>query len=218
MIKIFVAPLFNPQRMAFLHVIAVSHRRYGELKVFIQSWINQTSNNWLLTVIHDGLSEEFDCIMKSYEDGCEAINHRCTKKRYNDFGHSLRDLGLKDLDGRYVLLTNCDNYFVPGQMNSENAERQFLSQNIVPDVMIFDMVHSHVNPGGRPGGPYTFFEVSYKPFSIDVSAAVVRSELAKSVGFRDKSHDGDQTYFKDLACKKNDLSIIKLSNILFVHN
>ena len=200
-------------------MIAVSYQRYGELKVFVQSWLNQTSDNWHLTVIHDGWSEEFDSTMKLYENNCESIDHFCTNERYNDFGHSLRDIGLKNPAGEYILLTNCDNYFVPKAVELlENAERQFLSQNIVPDVMIFDMVHSHVNPGGRPGGPYSFFEVSYKPFSIDISAAVVRSELAKSVGFRDKSHDGDQTYFKDLACKKNDLSIIKLSNILFVHN
>ena len=91
-----------------------------------------------------------------------------------------------------------------------------LNFNSMNSAKLFEL--PHINPGGRLGGPYTFFEVSYKPFSIDVSAAVVRSELAKSVGFRDKSHDGDQFYFKDLAIKKNDLSIIKLNNILFVHN
>ena len=37
-----------------IHVISVAFERLGELKVFVQSWLNQTENNWKLTVIHDG--------------------------------------------------------------------------------------------------------------------------------------------------------------------
>ncbi|MGB1153670.1 MAG: hypothetical protein ACPG4F_05815 [Paracoccaceae bacterium] len=40
-------------------VIAVAYKRFGELKVFVQSWINQTEKNWKLHVIHDGDSKNF---------------------------------------------------------------------------------------------------------------------------------------------------------------
>tara|TARA_E500000178_G_scaffold288304_1_gene290850 strand:- start:169 stop:378 length:210 start_codon:yes stop_codon:yes gene_type:complete len=40
-------------------VIAVAYQRFGELKVFVQSWINQTEKNWKLHVIHDGDSKNF---------------------------------------------------------------------------------------------------------------------------------------------------------------
>ena len=53
-----------------IHVIAVSFEKFGQLKVFVQSWINQTKDNWILTVIHDGPDEEFNSIMKGYKDEC----------------------------------------------------------------------------------------------------------------------------------------------------
>ena len=40
-------------------VIVVAYTRFGGLKVFVQSWINQTEKNWKLHVIHDGDSKNF---------------------------------------------------------------------------------------------------------------------------------------------------------------
>ena len=34
-----------------IHVISVGFERLGELKVFVQSWLNQTENNWKLTIL-----------------------------------------------------------------------------------------------------------------------------------------------------------------------
>ena len=36
-----------------IHVIAVAFEKLGQLKIFVQSWINQTKENWILTVIHE---------------------------------------------------------------------------------------------------------------------------------------------------------------------
>ena len=49
-----------------VHVIAVAYKRYGELRVFVQSWLNQSDRNWILTVIHDGYDDEFVQIMKYF--------------------------------------------------------------------------------------------------------------------------------------------------------
>ena len=40
-----------------IDIIAVAFEKLGELKVFVQSWLNQTEKNWKLTVIHDGQNE-----------------------------------------------------------------------------------------------------------------------------------------------------------------
>lgn len=82
-----------------IHVIAVSFEKFGELRVFVQSWINQTKNNWFLTVIHDGPNEEFNLIMNEFKNRCQNIEYQSTEKRFNDYGHSLRDLGLKKYKG-----------------------------------------------------------------------------------------------------------------------
>ena len=49
-----------------LSIVAVSFERLGELKVFVQSVINQTHKNWRLHVLHDGQNDDFCNIMENY--------------------------------------------------------------------------------------------------------------------------------------------------------
>jgi hypothetical protein len=87
----------------FLHVIAVAHERLPELRVFVQSWINQTSSDWSLTVIHDGYCQGFIDLMSEENYRHPSIKYFCTQGRYNDYGHSLRDEGLKQATGMYTI-------------------------------------------------------------------------------------------------------------------
>ena len=200
-----------------IHVIAVAFEKHDQLKVFVQSWINQTKDNYILTVIHDGPNEEFNLIMKKYKDECPTrIEYLTTEKRFNDYGHSLRDIALRNILGEYVLLTNADNYFIPKTI--EFINEVFIEHQ--PELIIFDMVHSHDMPGGRNLPAYSFFETKLERFSIDISAAIVKASLAGKVGFRDKSHDGDASYFEDILKLKHpdELSFAKIPRVLFVHN
>ncbi len=200
-----------------IHVIAVAFQKFGEMRVFVQSLINQTKNNWFLTIIHDGPDEEFNTIMEAFRKMApERIEYLCTPDRFNDYGHSLRDMALKDIKGDYVLLTNADNYFIPKAVEFMTG----VLEQSRPDVVMFDMVHSHNKPGGRPLPSYSYFETQYKRGSIDVSAAIVEASLAARAGFRDKTHDGDATYFEDVLKAKGQpgLSITKIRRVLFVHN
>lgn len=200
-----------------IHVIAVAFEKFGQLKVFVQSWINQNKSNWILTVIHDGPNDEFDSIMGEYKQQMpNNIEYFNTDIRFNDYGHSLREIGLKDIKGDYVLLTNADNYFIPRAV-------EFLCEPLVEhqlDAVIFDMVHSHNLPGMKNLPAYSFFETSLERNSIDMSAAIVKSDLAKKVGFRDKTFAGDATYFEDLISAKlpESLQYAKIHRVLFVHN
>ena len=205
-----------------VHVIAVAYKRYGELRVFVQSWLNQSHRNWILTVIHDGHDDEFVQIMKYFAAlEPDKIDYQCTDIRFNDYGHSLREIGLHSARGDYVLLTNADNYYIPKALEFINAALlEHKSSNV--DVVMFDMVHSHTNPGRRKFPAYSFFEVSYQRGTIDMGAAIVATDLAKKAGFSDKSFAADSTYFESVARKKNaggeKLYIIKIPSVLLVHN
>jgi hypothetical protein len=200
-----------------IEVIAVAHRRLGELRVFVLSWLNQSASNWTLRVIHDGPDAEFDDTMGPLaREAAGRVRFESTATRYNDYGHSLRDLGLRSASGDYVLLTNADNYYVPHTV-------RFLSdaaQQTSADVLLFDMVHSHERPGGRELPAYSFFPTAYAPLSIDIGAAAVRGELARRAGFRNKQHSGDITYFGDVARAREpqQLTICKIPRVLLVHN
>ena len=196
-----------------LDVVAVAYGRMGELRVFVQSWMNQSAGNWRLTVIHDGPSQEFEQAMWPLAGQMpDQIKYFCTESRLNDYGHSLRQIGIEQATGDYVLLTNADNYFIPKAMEILNTQMGSA------DVIMFDMVHSHHRPGGREQPRYSYFETSYQRNAIDVSAAIVRTDRAKRVGFRDKTYAGDATYFEDILLDDPQLSPVKLPHILFVHN
>jgi len=150
-----------------IDIIAVAFEKLDELKVFVQSWLNQTEKNWKLTVIHDGPNNKFESIMDSYKKiDSERINFYCTQDRFNDYGHSLREIGLKNVQGEFTLITNADNYFIPKAI--EFINQAYFKSECKADVIIYDMIHSHQNPGGRDLPSYSYFKVEYKKNSIDI--------------------------------------------------
>jgi len=203
-------------------IVAVSHNRLDELKVFVQSIINQTNKNWSLHVIHDGRNDDFLNIMESYQrKDPKRITYEFTNRRYNDYGHTLREIGLRKSCQDYTLMTNCDNYYPPKTLEFINQaiKASTLSR---PDVVLFDMTHSHIDVGRKKKPSYSFFDVFYKRNYIDIGAAIVNTELAQKVGFVDKSFAGDATYFEDILKQKNKeglkLNVVKIPRVLLVHN
>jgi glycosyltransferase involved in cell wall biosynthesis len=197
-----------------IEVICVAYKREGPLKVLVQSFLNQTAANWKLSVLHDGPDNGVREVMKPFlRERPKQIAYRAGKQRHNDWGHTLRDEGLRNATSDYVLLTNDDNYYVPKFV--ELVTEAIVGSNA--DVILYDMVHSHERPGGRPLPAYSYFQTAFRRFEIDIGAAVVRTSLARAVGFRDRTHDGDATYFEDLSHAAN-LLICKIDRVLFVHN
>jgi hypothetical protein len=72
---------------------------------FLESVLRQSFPLWELLLIHDGpRRSKLDPLPKD-----ERIQSLETEERYNDFGHSLRRLGLQRAAGRYILHCNADN-------------------------------------------------------------------------------------------------------------
>ena len=199
-----------------ISIICVTYNQMGALKILVQSILNQTAPNWTLTVVHDGPSPEFDRFMQAYAAESDGrISFFSTSTRYNDYGHTLRDQALIDIAGDYVLITNGDNYYVP--ILIEALSKAVLTND--PDVVMFDMIHSHDRPGDRPQPAYCLFKTEYSRNNIDIGSAIVRRSLAQQVGFRDKTFCGDATYFEDvLRLRGGCLKIVKLNHVLLVHN
>lgn len=199
-----------------ISIICVTYKQNTALKVFVNSILNQTQGNWQLTVVHDGPCLEFDLLLKDFlSEGETRISHFNTPIRFNDYGHSLREQAIGKITGDYVLITNGDNYYVP--ILIEALTKKITDTD--PDVVMFDMIHSHHHPGGRPLRSYSFFRTQYQRQDIDIGAAAVRTSLARKAGFRDKTFEGDATYFEDVArACDGPLKIAKIPQVLFVHN
>jgi Glycosyl transferase family 2 len=193
-----------------LTVVVATYQQESALDCLLKSLICQTLQNFNVLVIHDGPSTATRGIVSTYPKNFEYFD---TKNRFNDFGHSLRQIGIEKTDTEFILLTNGDNYYAPRftEFMFEAIDRQRL------DVVLCDMVHSHPNPGLLTQPSYGFFPT--RPFRefVDMGCFISRSALAKKVGFRDRSQHGDNTYFEDLL-KTGAVAIGKVDKVLFVHN
>lgn len=77
-----------------------------ELDRCIQSIGQQDPALYELLLLHDGVLHR-EC----------RYPIKCTDKRYNDWGHSLRDQGMKDATGDYIVHLNADNILYPEVLN-----------------------------------------------------------------------------------------------------
>jgi glycosyltransferase involved in cell wall biosynthesis len=201
---------------ARLTVICVSYRRPKQIPVLIHCFLCQTLQNFKLLVIHDGYDSETHSILSDFRSKYpDRFDFHFTPMRYNDFGHSLRDLGIKMCDTDYILITNDDNYYAPKFL-------EYMFQAIDEyklDLVLCDMIHSHERPGGRPQSSYCTFVTSPARGQVDIGCFIVKSRFAKEVGFRDKAYDGDATYLEDIVVAgRGSIRIGKLEKVLFVHN
>jgi hypothetical protein len=181
----------------------------------VHSFLAQTLQNFKLLILHDGYDEQMDHILAGLKKSNPGvIDYFFTDERYNDYGHTLRDIGIGMVDTEFVLITNDDNYYCPVFL-----ERVFLAiKERHADIVLCDMIHSHSNPGGRPQLPYCLFKTGPTRLSIDIGCFVARSEWAKTVGFKDKTHDGDASFFEDLLRLRPNARVAKVNQVLFVHN
>lgn len=202
-----------------LTVICVSYKRYRNIPVLLHAFLAQTLQNFRLLVIHDGPDAEMDAVLSPFKARYPGfIDYRFTERRFKDFGHSLRDLGIQLADTEYLLLTNDDNYYCPVFLEYMFAPIRSAAGR-PPDIVYCDMIHSHDNPGIRKQPPYRLFETKPERYFIDIGCFIARSALAKQVGFRDKRSAGDATYVEDLLRAAGpQASVVKVPHVLFVHN
>jgi hypothetical protein len=83
----------------------------------------------------------------------QPVKIRCTPRRYNDWGHSLRDIGIREARGQYIVHLNADNILYPNALQSIAAEIRRPPIVITPNgrqldldnIIIFPVVmHDHV--------------------------------------------------------------------------
>lgn len=196
-------------------IVCVAYKRHRNIHVLINSILCQTLENWKLLIIHDGPDPEMHDILDKYSEDHDEIEYIFTDTRYNDYGHTLRDMGIQKADTEFLLLTNDDNYYAPVFL--QYMFKLIRTNNL--DFVLCNMIHSHKNPGVYTQPPYTLFESFPEIKYIDMGNFIVKTEMAKAVGFRDKSFGGDGTFVEDIKQRYHGrIRMGKLDNVLFMHN
>jgi FkbM family methyltransferase len=198
-----------------LTIVVTTYQQELALDCLLKSLICQTLQNFKVLVIHDGPSAATRSIVDPYSrDRPAMFEYLETANRVNDYGHSLRAIGIDRTSTEFVLLTNGDNYYVPRfvEFMFEAIDRNSL------DLVFCDMIHSHPGAGCSAQLSYEVFHTRPLRRFIDIGCFIARSDAAKKVGFRDRSFTADATYFEDLLSASRTVVVGKVDKVLMVHN
>lgn len=175
----------------------------------ISSLILQTHQDWELFLIHDGPCKMYKEI-RAMADTDPRIKFIQTKIRKEHWGHPLRKMALDTYSlGEFVVITNADNYYVPTFM--EYMIKGFKKSHTAVATYCEKMIHSY--------RAWDIINCRLELGYIDCGGVMVRSEIAREVGWRSLTeHSADWTYFNDIATKYTWRNFIQVKGSLFVHN
>lgn len=186
--------------------IAPIYRCYPAL---IHSLTAQTYQNWQLLLVHDGPGDE------TFQRHCSTIDDRRvtllqTPTHAGNWGHTPRQFAFEHLrnsahPGDFIVVTNADNYHVPGfttqMLEAFDAEK---------DMVYCDMLHNLFS--------WQYTQTKLKHGEIDCGCCMIRSNIALEVGWRNTSYDGDWVFIHDLLKRRGNNAIRHVPRPLFVHN
>lgn len=195
-----------------LNVICVAYRKTPELRMLINCFFVQSDPRWNLFIIHDGPPPaDLVKMIEFYRD--PRIKFEFTEKVNGSWGHPNRRMMLRKMPHSrkdFILITNDDNYYVPlfVEMMMTQARKEANNTGIV----YCNTVHNYTK--------YDVLETRLKRGSVDMGSFIVRSDVARKVGFNSDEFDADGIYAEECAqyCSKMKLKLVHIRKALFVHN
>lgn len=92
--------------------IIPTYNRIDALKSMLCSLIAQSLNDWgAMVMIDREFNQQYEDLLKSFNDS--RIVWAYMDKRYNDFGHTPRQVGKQASTADYIIMTGDDNYYIP---------------------------------------------------------------------------------------------------------
>ena len=182
----------------------------------LNSLAAQTLRDFEVLLLHDGpLSRPLLDLAKL---NLPALRFSASAQRHNDWGHSLRDAGIRTATGDYIVHFNPDNVLYPNALEVLDAASRRpvppapspeLAEN--PDILIFSVLMRGMNYNGR--GPiwrsrdptraliYTGMPPSYG--LIDCMQLVARRSVWLEIGgWYDKSQTSDASIYSRVVSER----------------
>jgi glycosyltransferase involved in cell wall biosynthesis len=189
--------------MKTIEFIIPTFNRCDELMAMLSSIVCQSSSGWRIAVMVDGSKPVgLSKIINYFND--PRIRVVYTDKRYNDWGHTPRELGKQSSTADYIIMGGDDNYYTPNLLKELSV---YTEEDI--DFIYWDMVHSHYN--------YQYFKCEPRTHAIDMGAFCIKTSLAQQIPLGTNfAADGD--YVETFKKKFPTAKMKKIEKILFVHN
>jgi glycosyltransferase involved in cell wall biosynthesis len=192
-----------------IEFIIPTHSRTDLLMTCISSIVGQTNPNWKIHIVADGPTDEVKEKLSSiagYYENESRIRWTILDKRYNDWGHTPRNIGLEQATEEWVVMTGEDNYYCPefvNEMLQVSKEQHFVYCN---------MVHNWVNK------EYVGISTALSLGRIDIGCFMVRTNMGNKIKLNIKEEWADWYYVEEFIKKYPNAKVIKLNKILYVHN
>ena len=197
-----------------LEIVCTAYERPVLLMTQLCSLAAQTKQNFNVIVYHDGYNPLIEAVVSDFRKLFPNIQteFKFSDHRYNDYGHSLREIALMEATSKYLLLTNDDNYYTPNFI--EELMPALESGNF--DISYCNMIHSHMTY--RSPSP-----IGYQPLYtqtqlgwIDIGSFIFNTKLGQAAGFSDRGFDADGLFLERMM--RNGARAFKIEKFLFVHN
>ncbi len=170
--------------------IIPTYWRIEPLHCMLTSLLAQSDKDWEANVVIDNVCDDekvpyITGLVNMLDD--DRIIYTITGERYNNWGHTPRELGKQASEADYIILTGDDNYYTPNFV--AELKKASLSK---PGMIYWDMVHSHYD--------YQYFNCKPAYNQIDMGAFATRRDLAQQIKLN-TSYAADGEYVRDFNIK-----------------
>jgi hypothetical protein len=192
-----------------LHIICTVFKKVTPMGRLIYDMILQSNPNWFMHVIHDGKApQELIDLIDSFKE--PRIDFRETPQINGFWGFPNRKLMVQEVQSEpqdFILCTNDDNQYL-------QVFVEYFLNACQPDVgfVYCDTIHNYMG--------YDILKTEVRSCHIDMGSFIVRSDVAKKVGFNHQHEQADGSYAEECAaeCRARGLRIVYIPKCLFVHN
>lgn len=188
-----------------IEFIIPTYNRTKQLMSMLSSLVAQSDDDWIATIVVDDVENDIARSVVSKFD-TDKIKIIFTGKRYNDWGHTPRNIGKNQSNADYIVMTGDDNYYVPSFTSEIN--KIAVSK---PGMIYWDMITNNWQN-------YTWFNCRTADGYIDMGAFATRNDLAKQIDLEPSCFAADNAFVMEFNKRFPQEKITKINKILFVHN
>lgn len=184
---------------------------FRQYPVLITALREQRNPEWQLMLIHNGADDsDVALIVDRFADS--RILYSASASWGGDWGHGLRDWALREvelrpIDCEFIVVTNADNYYVPGfidlMLDAFRAESGLVG-------VYCQMLHNYWD--------WRVIDSELQCGRIDCGCVMVTREAAISVGWPSRHAEADWDYINGIVRRYGHERLKKVHRILFVHN
>lgn len=192
--------------MAKIEFIIPTYNRPNHLMCTINSIVSQRSDKWYIHVIADcPPNNSLDKII-NYFEGDERIKFTILEERYNDWGHTPRNIGLDKAKEDWVIMTGEDNYYAPVFVD------HFLDGSEKYDFVYCDMIHNWTD------SQYHHIKCKPKLYNIDIGCFMVRRNKLNGLRLDTTKTESDGLFVEEYLKINKNSKIKYIEKPLYVHN